>query len=78
VKEIHGYRPEIGLSVFTQAALDRRATTADYHDRDPLGNGRLIAAGLGRCQDGVPSEPGLVAQPRFVNAWSAANQANET
>jgi len=24
VKEIHGYRPEIGLSVFTRAALDRR------------------------------------------------------
>jgi arginine decarboxylase len=24
VKEIHGYRPDLGLSVFTQAALDRR------------------------------------------------------
>jgi len=56
VKEIHGYRPEIGLSVFTQATLDRRAATADYHDRDPLANGRAHAG-----VTWVPSEPGPVA-----------------
>jgi arginine decarboxylase len=32
VTEIHGYRPEIGLSVFTQAALDRRTPTAGHNN----------------------------------------------
>jgi hypothetical protein len=27
VKEIHGYRPELGLRVFTDAALGRQRTT---------------------------------------------------
>ncbi|AKF85941.1 hypothetical protein MFUL124B02_19270 [Myxococcus fulvus 124B02] len=27
VKEVHGYRPELGLSVFTEAALERAAST---------------------------------------------------
>ncbi len=41
VKEIHGYRPEIGLSVFTQAALDRQTPTTDNHDGRRPTNGPL-------------------------------------
>ena len=40
VKEIHGYRPEIGLSVFTQDALDRRTAAAGDRDRNHPVNGR--------------------------------------
>ena len=39
VKEIHGYRPELGLRVFTDAALGRQRTgTAMGARRPPAGN----------------------------------------
>jgi arginine decarboxylase len=37
VKEIHGYRPELGLSVFTEDALERFSGPAVGHPAEPVG-----------------------------------------
>ena len=70
VKEIHGYRPEIGLSVFTQAALDRRAATAGHPNGHRSANGRLSGQKVHATAEGAlrrlhdvtapsPTEPGV-------------------